>query len=306
VATNSKESEIPFVAHLIELRDRLLRVVLVVLVIFVVLFYFANDVYSYLAEPLLSKLAPGSSMIATDVISPFLTPMKLALVLSIFLVMPYILYQLWSFIAPGLYKHEKELARPLLVSSIILFYSGMAFAYYVVFPLIFGFISAISIDGVSNMPDIKSYLDFVLVLFFAFGAAFEVPIATVILVATGITTPEKLVEKRAYIIVAAFVLGMFLTPPDVISQIMLAIPMWMLFEVGIIASRMVVKRRIQREKDIAAEDARNDENGDSQDNDSENDEFQDLSEEQMDAELDKAIEEEDDITANKSDKPKSD
>ncbi|MFV2061315.1 MAG: twin-arginine translocase subunit TatC, partial [Gammaproteobacteria bacterium] len=238
--TNTKESEIPFVAHLIELRDRLLRVVLVVLVIFVVLFYFANDVYSYLAEPLLVRLAPGSTMIATDVISPFLTPMKLALVLSIFLVMPYILYHIWSFIAPGLYKHEKELARPLLVSSIILFYSGMAFAYYVVFPLVFGFIAAISIDGVNNMPDIKSYLDFVLVLFFAFGAAFEVPIATVILVATGLTTPDKLVEKRAYIIVAAFVLGMFLTPPDVISQIMLAIPMWMLFELGVVASRMVV------------------------------------------------------------------
>jgi len=251
MATNkSTASEIPFVAHLIELRDRLLRVVLLVLVIFLVLFYFANDIYTYLAEPLTVHMSQNSTMIATDVISPFLTPMKLALVLAIFLVMPYILFQIWSFIAPGLYKHEKELAFPLLVSSIILFYSGMAFAYYVVFPLVFGFITAVAPEGVEVMTDISKYLDFVLMLFFAFGAAFEVPVATVLLVAAGITTPEKLVEKRAYIIVAAFVVGMFLTPPDVISQIMLAVPMWMLFEVGVIASRMVVKRRERREKEI--------------------------------------------------------
>jgi len=300
VATNNStdkktEYEIPFVAHLIELRDRLLRVVLLVLVIFLVLFYFANDIYTYLAEPLTAHMSNDSTMIATDVISPFLTPMKLALVLSIFLVMPYILYQIWSFIAPGLYKHEKELAFPLLVSSIILFYSGMAFAYYVVFPLIFGFITAVAPEGVEVMTDISKYLDFVLMLFFAFGAAFEVPVATVLLVAAGITTPESLVKKRAYIIVGAFVLGMFLTPPDVISQIMLAIPMWMLFELGIVASRMVVKRRERREKEFEEEQDREDQD---------DDDFHELSDEEMDAELDQAIADEDTITKNKPDKPK--
>ncbi len=284
--SNKTESEIPFVSHLIELRDRLLRVVLLVLMIFLVLFYFANDIYTYLAEPLTAHMSKDSTMIATDVISPFLTPMKLALVLSIFLVMPYILFQIWSFIAPGLYKHEKELAFPLLVSSILLFYSGMAFAYYVVFPLIFGFITAIAPEGVEVMTDISKYLDFVLMLFFAFGAAFEVPVATVLLVAAGITTPESLVKKRAYVIVGAFVLGMFLTPPDVISQIMLAIPMWMLFEVGVVASRMVVKRRERREKESAEEDGIDDE-------------YHELSEDEMDAELDQAITDEENI----SDKP---
>ncbi len=284
-----KQSEIPFVSHLIELRDRLLRVVLLVLMIFLVLFYFANDIYTYLAEPLTTHMSKDSTMIATDVISPFLTPMKLSLVLSIFLVMPYILYQLWSFIAPGLYKHEKELAFPLLVSSIILFYSGMAFAYYVVFPLIFGFITAIAPEGVEVMTDISKYLDFVLMLFFAFGAAFEVPVATVLLVAAGITTPDNLVKKRAYIIVGAFVLGMFLTPPDVISQIMLAVPMWMLFELGVIASRMVVKRRIRREKEQAEEE--------------ENEDSEELSDAEMEAELDQAIADEADIDESNSNKP---
>ncbi|VAW94986.1 Twin-arginine translocation protein TatC [hydrothermal vent metagenome] len=288
-AEKRKQSEIPFVSHLIELRDRLLRVVLLVLMIFLVLFYFANDIYTYLAEPLTTHMSKDSTMIATDVISPFLTPMKLSLVLSIFLVMPYILYQIWSFIAPGLYKHEKELAFPLLVSSIILFYSGMAFAYYVVFPLIFGFITAIAPEGVEVMTDISKYLDFVLMLFFAFGAAFEVPVATVLLVAAGITTPENLIKKRAYVIVGAFVLGMFLTPPDVISQVMLAVPMWILFEFGVIASRMVVKRRIRREKEIAEEE--------------ENEDFQELSDAEMDAELDQAISDEADISEPKPDNP---
>ncbi|MFV2061564.1 MAG: twin-arginine translocase subunit TatC [Gammaproteobacteria bacterium] len=287
----STESEIPFVAHLIELRDRLLRVVLVVLVIFSVLFYFANDIYTYLAEPLTVHMSQNSTMIATDVISPFLTPMKLALVLSIFLVMPYILYHIWSFVAPGLYRHEKELALPLLISSIILFYSGMAFAYYVVFPLVFGFITAVVPEGVEVMTDISKYLDFVLMLFFAFGAAFEVPVATVLLVAAGITTPEDLVKKRAYIIVGAFVVGMFLTPPDVISQIMLAVPMWMLFELGVIASRMVVKRRKRREKEEDAAD---------------NAEFNELSDQEMDDELDQAIADEQNITGKTSTKPEPD
>jgi len=292
VTTNkSTVSEIPFVAHLIELRDRLLRVVLAVLVIFLVLFYFANDIYTYLAEPLTVHMSQNSTMIATDVISPFLTPMKLALVLSIFLVMPYILYQIWSFVAPGLYRHEKELALPLLVSSIILFYSGMAFAYYVVFPLVFGFITAVVPEGVEVMTDISKYLDFVLMLFFAFGAAFEVPVATVLLVAAGITTPDDLVKKRAYIIVGAFVVGMFLTPPDVISQIMLAVPMWMLFELGVIASRMVVKRRERREKEQDAAD---------------NAEFNELSDQEMDDELDQAIADEENISGKTTTKPKPD
>ncbi len=292
-SSNKTESEIPFVSHLIELRDRLLRVVLLVLVIFLVLFYFANDIYTYLAEPLTAHMSKDATMIATDVISPFLTPMKLALVLSIFLVMPFILFQIWSFIAPGLYKHEKELAFPLLVSSIILFYSGMAFAYYVVFPLIFGFITAIAPEGVEVMTDISKYLDFVLMLFFAFGAAFEVPVATVLLVAAGITTPESLVKKRAYVIVGAFVLGMFLTPPDVISQIMLAIPMWLLFEVGIVASRMVVKRRKRREKELDDEDGIDDD-------------YHELSEDEMDAELDQAIADEDNVSKKPSDSSKDD
>lgn len=235
--------EIPFISHLVELRDRLLRAVLVVLVIFLALFSFANDLYTLLAEPLLKHLPQGSSMIATEVASPFLTPFKLALVASVFLGMPVILYQAWAFIAPGLYKHEKSLAFPLLVSSILLFYTGMVFAYYVVFPLVFGFLATSAPVGVTVMTDITKYLDFVLKMFFAFGVAFEVPIATILLCFTGVTTPDKLVEKRPYIIVFAFVIGMLLTPPDIISQTLLAVPMWLLFEVGVIFSRILIRKR---------------------------------------------------------------
>ncbi len=243
------EPEAPFMSHLIELRDRLLRVVLVVLVIFLALFTFAGDLYSLLAEPLLIHLPQGSSMIATEVASPFLTPFKLAMMAAIFISMPFLLYQLWAFIAPGLYKHEKSLAFPLLFSSIILFYLGMVFAYFVVFPLMFAFFTGIALEGVTMMTDITKYLDFVLKMFFAFGMAFEVPIATILVISTGMTTADKLAEKRPYIIVVAFVFGMLLTPPDVVSQMLLAVPMWILFELGLIFSRILMRKRVRLAKE---------------------------------------------------------
>lgn len=235
--------EQPFVQHLIELRDRLLRVVLAVVLVFLGLFVFANDLYTYLAEPLLRYMPEGTSMIATEVASPFLTPFKLTLVLSVFITVPYILYQAWGFIAPGLYQKEKRLAFPLLVSSTVLFYAGMAFAYFVVFPLVFKFLTGVAPQGVAVMTDISRYLDFVLKMFFAFGLAFEVPIATILVVWSGLTTAESLAAKRPYIIVAAFVFGMLLTPPDVISQTLLALPMWALFELGLVFSRWYTKPR---------------------------------------------------------------
>jgi sec-independent protein translocase protein TatC len=237
------QGEMTFVEHLVELRDRLLRVVLAVLCFLVVLFPFANDLYAVLAEPLLRHLPEGTSMIATQVASPFLTPFKLTLVLSIFLAMPVVLYQVWSFIAPGLYKHERRLVFPLMLTSSVLFYLGMAFAYFVVFPLMFAFFQAVAPEGVAIMTDITAYLDFVLKIFFAFGLAFEVPIATILLVWTGFTTPASLTSKRPYIIVGAFVLGMMLTPPDIISQTLLALPMWLLFELGILFSKVYVGKR---------------------------------------------------------------
>ncbi len=232
----------PLIAHLVELRSRILRSLLSVLVIFLPLFYFANDIYTYISEPLRAFLPDGTTMIATEVASPFLTPFKLTLVLSIFLAMPYILHQLWSFVAPGLYSSEKRIAFPLLTSSILLFYAGIAFAFYVVFPLVFGFFTSVAPDGVTIMTDINRYLDFVLKLFFAFGLAFEIPIATVLLVWTGATTVENLKNKRPYVIVGCFVLGMLLTPPDVISQILLALPMWVLYEFGILFSKVIRNR----------------------------------------------------------------
>lgn len=235
------DRERPFVTHLLELRDRLLRVLLVVLVIFLAMFSFANDLYQMVAQPLMRHLPEGSSMIATDVASPFLTPFKLTFILSIFLAMPAVLYQLWAFVAPGLYQRERRLVLPLLVSSAALFYAGMAFAYYVVFPLIFGFFISTAPQGVAVMTDISKYLDFVLKLFFAFGLAFEVPIATILLVWTGAATPQGLAAKRAYVIVGAFVVGMLLTPPDVFSQAFLAVPIWLLFEIGIFFSRLLVR-----------------------------------------------------------------
>lgn len=245
----------PLMTHLIEMRDRLLRVVLAVLLIFLGVFYFANDLYHIVATPLMQHLPEGASMISTKPAGTFFTPMKLALVLSIFAAMPFILYQMWAFVAPGLYSHERKLILPLLVTSTGLFYAGMVFAYYVVFPLMFSFFVAVAPEGVEVMTDISEYLDFVLKIFFAFGVAFEVPIATILLVWTGATTPEKLASKRPYIIVGAFVIGMLLTPPDIISQTLLAIPMWVLFEAGLIASRYFL--RLKREREEEQEDELN-------------------------------------------------
>jgi sec-independent protein translocase protein TatC len=227
----------PFVTHLIELRSRLLKSLCAILIAFSCLFYFANDIYSLVAAPLIGQLSPGSTMIATEVASPFMAPFKLTLFAAIFISMPYLLAQLWGFIAPGLYKQEQRLARPLLISSILLFYAGTAFAYFVVFPLIFGFFNAVTPEGVAVMTDISSYLDFVLKLFFAFGLAFEVPVATVLLIWSGFASVETLKKNRPYVIVAAFVMGMLLTPPDVISQALLALPIWVLFEIGLFFSQ---------------------------------------------------------------------
>ncbi|MCK5091768.1 MAG: twin-arginine translocase subunit TatC, partial [Gammaproteobacteria bacterium] len=213
---SAEKVEMTFVSHLLELRDRLLRIILVVIVIFLGLFYFANDIYTYVAGPLSSHLPEGSTMVAIGVASTFLIPFKLTLVLSVFAAMPFILYQIWGFVAPGLYRHERKMAVPVLAASTFLFYLGMAFAYYVVFPLVFKFFISVAPEAITYTPDIGSYLDIVLTLFFAFGVAFEVPIATVLLVWTGTTTPEKLAEKRSYVILGAFVVGMLLTPPDII------------------------------------------------------------------------------------------
>ena len=272
-------------SHLFELRDRVVRIVLSVLVLFLAMFYWANDIYVYLAEPLTRHLPEDATMIAIDVASPFLTPFKLVLMLAVFLSMPVILYQCWSFVAPGLYSREKRLAGPLLVSSILLFYIGVAFAYYAVFPLVFGFFTSVGPEMISISTDIGRYLDFVLALFFGFGLAFEVPIATIILVAIGFTTPDSLSEKRPYVIVGAFVVGMLLTPPDIISQVLLAFPVWLLFEAGLIASRIIFKDR-EFEKDDDYED----DDSDSvvpNDNHSDN-----LSDDEMESELDQAESEE--------------
>ncbi len=235
----SEDKPQPLVEHLIELRDRLLRCLGIVLGVFVALFYFANDIYAFAAEPLRKFLPEGATMIATEVASPFLTPFKLTLVLAAFISVPFILYQMWAFIAPGMYKNEKRFAVPLLASSVVLFYAGMAFAYYVVFPLVFKFFTSVGPESVTVMTDINRYLDFILKLFFAFGIAFEIPIATVLLIWSGITTPEDLAKKRRYIIVGCFVMGMLLTPPDLISQALLAVPMWLLFELGIVLGRWI-------------------------------------------------------------------
>ncbi|MGD7035972.1 twin-arginine translocase subunit TatC [Methylotuvimicrobium buryatense] len=234
--------EQPFISHLIELRNRLLKVVLSVLLVFLALASYANEIYSFLAGPLLAHLPENSTMIAIDVASPFFTPFKLALVLSIFIAVPIILYQFWAFVAPGLYRNERRMILPLLIASTFLFYLGVVFAYFVVFPLIFGFLTAAAPAGVAVMTDIAKYLDFVLTLFFAFGLAFEVPIFTIVLVWTGLVTPKALAEKRPYVIVGAFIIGMFLTPPDAISQTLLAIPMWLLFELGLLFSRLFVRK----------------------------------------------------------------
>ena len=237
----SKEElqEDTLLSHLIELRSRLLKAGSAVLVFFVVLAPFSDVVFKQVALPLMQKLPEGSTMIATQVASPFLTPFKTTMFAALFLAMPVVLFQLWSFAAPGLYKKEKKFAVPLLVSSVGLFYLGAAFAYFVVFPLMFGFFTSAAPAGVSVMTDISSYLDFVLVLFFAFGMAFEVPIATVMLVWSGLTSIETLEKNRAYVFLGAFIVGMLITPPDIISQTLLAVPVYLLYECGILLSKVI-------------------------------------------------------------------
>lgn len=229
----------PLITHLIELRKRLINSILAILVIFLALVYFANDIYQLVSAPLIRQMPVGATMIATDVASPFFTPIKLTFMVSIILSVPVILYQVWAFVAPALYKHERRLVMPLLVSSTLLFYIGMAFAYFVVFPLAFGFLTHAAPEGVQVSTDIRSYLDFVMALFIAFGVSFEVPVAIVLLCWMGVTTPEDLRKKRPYVLVGAFVVGMLLTPPDVFSQTLLAIPMYCLFEVGVFFARFL-------------------------------------------------------------------
>ncbi len=249
--SESVTDEQPLLSHLIELRSRLLKAIIFVLLVFGGLASYSNQIYNLVAKPLIAQLPATSSMVATGVTSPFLTPFKLTLVAAIFISMPVVLYQLWAFVAPGLYKHEKLLALPLVIFSILLFYAGVAFAYYVVFPLVFAFLSAAAPEGVAVIPDITAYLDFVLTIFFAFGIAFQVPIATILVVATGLISRKDLSKMRSYVIVAAFVIGMFLTPPDVISQTLLAIPIWLLFELGLLFSWLFTSRkRISVEPEI--------------------------------------------------------
>ena len=243
----SEDREQTFLEHLVELRSRLLKASLAVLLVLVFLLPFSRKLYVMLAEPLTSRLPEGSNMIAIDVASPFLTPFKLSLLLALILSIPIVLYQVWAFVAPALYRHERRLARPLLYTSVLLFYAGCAFAYYVVFPLVFGFFTSVAPEGVTVMTDISKYLDFVITLFLAFGITFEVPIATIILVATGVTTVRQLTAMRGYVVVGAFALGMLLTPPDVISQTLLALPMWLLFETGLLMARLLLPNRQQAE-----------------------------------------------------------
>ena len=245
------EKEQTLMDHLVELRDRLLHMVLAILIVFVALFAFSEDIFTVAARPLLDLMPAGTSMIATGVTSPFLVPFKLVLLLSVLLTIPYLLHQIWSFIAPGLYLHEKRMATPLLISSVILFYCGIAFAYFVIFPILFGFFIGIAPEGVAVMTDIGQYLDFIIAIFLAFGIAFEVPVATFILIAAGVTSADKLAKQRPYIIIGAFVVGMLITPPDVISQSLLAVPIWLLFELGLLSSRFFLKEKA--EEDIIME-----------------------------------------------------
>ena len=230
-----------FISHLMELRDRLLRCIIAVGVVFVCLFPWAKDLYTLLAQPLLAVLPHGGQMIATDVVGVFLVPVKVAAMVAIMITMPYLLYQLWAFVAPGLYAHEKKLVMPLVVTSSILFVAGMSFAYFLVFPVVFKFMASIAPEGVAWMTDIDKYLSFALTMFIAFGITFEVPVAVVLLVKMGVISVEKLKEIRPYVIVGAFVVGAVFTPPDVVSQLMLAVPLWVLYEVGIIAASMLYK-----------------------------------------------------------------
>lgn len=253
MTSNATDKEQPLVQHLIELRSRLLNIFYCLLAVFLCLFPFSNKIYGLISQPLLAALPAGASMIATSVISPFATPLKLTFFAALILSVPFILYQIWAFIAPGLYKHEKQLAVPLLVSSVLLFFVGMAFAYFAVMPMLFRFTMGITLEGVTNMTDISNYLDLVLHMLIAFGAAFEIPVATVLLILAGIVKPETLAAKRRYVVVVCFVVGMILTPPDIFSQTLLAVPMWMLFEAGLFAGRLL--KRKAREQQSPEQDS---------------------------------------------------
>ena len=259
MAEKSQQLEkMPIVEHLVELRSALLRSVIAIVIFFLVLFPFADDIYTFIAAPIVQAI-PGSNLIAIGVISPFLTPLKMSLFLAIYLAMPYLLYQLWSFTAPALYRHEKKLIMPLVISSTILFYIGLLFSFYIVFPVIFTFLSSVGPESVDFAPDIQYYLDFILKVSFAFGVAFEVPIATILLIMFGATTAERLKKNRAYIIIGSFALGMILTPPDVISQILIAIPIWLLFEVGLFfAPFFKVRETVKQSNNKKSETQKND------------------------------------------------
>jgi sec-independent protein translocase protein TatC len=231
------------ISHLLELRDRLMRAVIAIGVLFVPCAFFSKELFTLIALPLMRKMPQGTSMIATSVVAPVLAPLKLALFVALFLAMPYVLYQAWAFVAPGLYKREKRFAVPLVVSSIVLFYAGVAFAYFVVFPLMFAFLTTTAPEGVQVMTDMTNYLDFVVLLFFAFGVAFEIPVATVLLASTGLVKVETMARNRGYVVLGIFVVAAFLTPPDAISQSFMAVPMYLLYEIGIVMSRVLLRRR---------------------------------------------------------------
>jgi sec-independent protein translocase protein TatC len=242
----SSEQASTLVEHLIELRNRLLYSLIAIAIVFLGLLAFANDIYTFIAEPLLTFLPENASMIATEVATPFLTPFKLTFFVAFVIALPFVLYQIWAFLAPGLYDNEKSLILPLISSSVLLFYAGIAFAYFIVFPLVFGFFTSMAPDGVTVMTDIASYLNFVLKLFIAFGIVFEIPVAIILLIRSGMVDPESLESKRPYIIVGCFIIGMLLTPPDVISQLLLALPMWLLYECGVfIGKKMIAPKRIE-------------------------------------------------------------
>ena len=250
--TPPTDQEMPLVAHLTELRSRLLRCVVAIFLIFAGLFSFAQQIYTLVSAPLRAYLPEGATMIATGVASPFLTPFKLTAWVALFLSVPVILHQVWGFIAPGLYKHEKRIALPLLVASILLFYAGMAFVYFLVFPLMFHFFASVTPQGVAMMTDINEYLDFVLTLFFAFGTAFEIPVATFLVVWIGLVDVAALKKARPYVVVGCFVVGMVLTPPDIFSQTLLAVPMWLLFEIGLLFGRLVRRQKAEEAAESTA------------------------------------------------------
>lgn len=245
------EKELTLIDHLIELRDRILKSMVAVVVLFLALFAFSNDIYTYVASPLITALPEGSSMIAIDPTSPFFAPFKLTFYVAFLLAAPYILYQLWSFIAPGLYKNEKAVAIPLFISSVVLFYAGILFARYILFGFVFAFFISVAPEGILVTPDINSFLSFALTIFLAFGFAFEIPIAVFLCVWAGLAEPESLAEKRPYVIVGCFVIAMFLTPADPFTQSILAVPMWLLFEVGLLAGKKIRKRQAEEEQSTA-------------------------------------------------------